>query len=554
MKIAFILIISFVIVAVLGSIGGSYYFYLESGDLLEHQVINHLDSVAQGMENSINGFLEEQIDKLNIVATHGELSVEELIEIRDLQDEFYEVFVLDSKGIIIASSDVSKIGLDRAEDDYFIGGIKGDHIKTAYFSDITFIESIAVSTPYNGGVLVARIELEAFNKLISDRTGLGETGESLLGYKGDDGEAVFFTELKFEVGPDGHEAEHVTLPIEEALDGKEEIFFEYDYRHVPVIAATRYIEDVDMGLVTKIDEAEALGIARNRLFRTSLIVIIIITLIITLVGFFVSRLISKPIKKLTQDVDEITKGKLDLQLGKSNLFEIQGLVNSLNRILASLKLAILKTGSAKGSLGLGEVVKAKQEAEEKYKILYETSQDAIMILEPPKWNFTAGNPATVKMFGAKDEKDFISYGPGKLSPKNQLNGKLSSEEAKKMIGIAMKKGSYSFYWTHKKINGKSFYASVLLTKMKLNGKDVLQATVRDLSGKKGEGEKQVLAKKSEGKVVNKLVKSVKKDMVSGNKKNKEEVKKKNIKKELVPPSPVSKSVIKKNVDKEEVKK
>ena len=200
-----------------------------------------------------------------------------------------------------------------------------------------------------------------------------------------------------------------------------------------------------------------------------------------MIGFLFARIVTNPIKKLTQTVDEVTKGKLDIQLPKSNIKEVQSLTDSLNRILASLKLAILKTGSSAGELGLGEAVKAKEEIEEKYKILYETSRDAIMILESPNWNFAAGNPATIKMFRAKDEKDFISKGPGELSPEKQPDGKLSSDSAKVQIMKAMKTGSAFFNWTHKRISGKEFPATVLLTRFKLKGKDALQATVRDLS-------------------------------------------------------------------------
>ena len=40
-----------------------------------------------------------------------------------------------------------------------------------------------------------------------------------------------------------------------------------------------------------------------------------------------------------------------------------------------------------------------------------------MILEPPKWSFTAGNTATLNIFGAKDNKEFSSKTPDELSPK-----------------------------------------------------------------------------------------------------------------------------------------
>jgi len=220
---------------------------------------------------------------------------------------------------------------------------------------------------------------------------------------------------------------------------------------------------------------------RNKLIRAGILVILVILIFFSFVGFFIARFVSKPIKKLTLTVDEVTKGKLDVQLPRSGIFEVQSLADSLNRILASLKLAILRTGASSGELGLGEAVKAKAEAEDKYKALYESSRDAIMTLAPPTWNFTAGNPATVKMFGAKDEAEFISKGPGKLSPEKQPDGKLSADSAKAHIMKAMKEGSDFFDWTHRRVSGEDFPASVLLTKVVIGGKEVLQATVRDVA-------------------------------------------------------------------------
>ena len=221
------------------------------------------------------------------------------------------------------------------------------------------------------------------------------------------------------------------------------------------------------------------GLLTKILIYYSLILIFVFLLLIILM----EKRIFKPITKLSSSVNKITKGQFNIQLEKSKIKEVQDLTDSLSRILASLKLAIMKTGVSKEHLGIGEekAIKAKEEAETKYKTLYKSSKDAIMILEPPKWNFTAGNPATVKMFGTKNETEFISNGPGKLSPLKQPDGKLSSNKAKEMIDIAMKKGLHSFYWTHKRIDGDVFPAHVLLTRFKLEGRNVLQATVRKIS-------------------------------------------------------------------------
>ena len=123
----------------------------------------------------------------------------------------------------------------------------------------------------------------------------------------------------------------------------------------------------------------------------------------------------------------------------------------------------------------------RERAEERFRILFESSRDAIMTLAPPSWRFTSGNPATVSMFGAKDEAEFTSLGPWEVSPEYQPDGRPSDEKAKEMIETAMREGSHFFEWTHKRLDGEDFPATVLLTRMETGGQTMLQATVRDIT-------------------------------------------------------------------------
>jgi len=92
-------------------------------------------------------------------------------------------------------------------------------------------------------------------------------------------------------------------------------------------------------------------------------------LFITLaVAFFVSYFISMPLVKLTKNIDEISKGNLDVVLERSEIYEINNLTDSLDRVMASLKLAITKVGVRKEEI-FQDAVKAKEEAEAKYEIL-----------------------------------------------------------------------------------------------------------------------------------------------------------------------------------------
>ncbi len=122
-------------------------------------------------------------------------------------------------------------------------------------------------------------------------------------------------------------------------------------------------------------------------------------------------------------------------------------------------------------------------SEEKYRMLYDSSTDAIMLATPEE-GFLSGNTAAIKIFGCKDEKEFTSQTPHNLSPLYQPDGTLSSVKVKRMMAIAMKKGSHFFEWTHKRMDGQEFYATVLLTRMELQGKRMLQAIVRDITKRK----------------------------------------------------------------------
>jgi len=65
---------------------------------------------------------DEQIERLKIAANQQDLTDDELKRISDSNNEFYAMHVLDKNGKIIHSSDLTRIGLDRSDDEYFIEG------------------------------------------------------------------------------------------------------------------------------------------------------------------------------------------------------------------------------------------------------------------------------------------------------------------------------------------------------------------------------------------------------------------------------------------------
>ena len=124
------------------------------------------------------------------------------------------------------------------------------------------------------------------------------------------------------------------------------------------------------------------------------------------------------------------------------------------------------------------------ESEVKYRLLFEGSRDAMMLLSPPEWTFFDCNKQTLQLFGITSIAEFEALRPRDLSPEHQSDGRLSAEKAKEMIAIALHVGSHFFEWEHKRLNGATFHTDVLLTKIEATGKILLKATVRDITDRK----------------------------------------------------------------------
>jgi len=135
------------------------------------------------------------------------------------------------------------------------------------------------------------------------------------------------------------------------------------------------------------------------------------------------------------------------------------------------------------------VEEALRKSEERYRSIYADSRDAIVIASPEK-GFLAGNPAAIKLFACNSEQEFIAFSPWSLSPEFQPDGHSSMEKARKMMNIALEKGSHFFEWVHKRTDGKEFAATVLLSRTESNQNRVVQATVRDITLQK-EAEKKI---------------------------------------------------------------
>lgn len=121
-------------------------------------------------------------------------------------------------------------------------------------------------------------------------------------------------------------------------------------------------------------------------------------------------------------------------------------------------------------------------SEEEYRTLFESSRDAIMLLDPN--GFLDCNKTTLDLFGFSIKEQFIGKRLVELSPAAQPDGKDSLTASIAHIENVYRDGTDFFEWIHTRQDGTPFYAEVLLSRMEYQSKLVLQATVRDITARK----------------------------------------------------------------------
>lgn len=118
-------------------------------------------------------------------------------------------------------------------------------------------------------------------------------------------------------------------------------------------------------------------------------------------------------------------------------------------------------------------------SEARYRTIYQGSMDALLLFSPERGFFDA-NPAALALLRCTRE-EFLKMTPDDFSPERQPDGALSAARTREIIALAMAKGGHFFEWRLKRRDGEEFDAAVLLTRLTLDGRPVLYATVRDVT-------------------------------------------------------------------------
>ncbi len=298
--------------------------------------------------------------------------------------ECVETFIINTNGCVIASSDVSGIGNDFSQTNYFLNGQKSiypsDIFRNTKTGQITWIVSAPLINKISGeliGVLANRINPKTLSDITTGRKVLalgakdqsmriGETGETYVINR----DNVIITESRFLDNAILQRSVNTEIVYQTKKLGETSISNYRDYRGVPVFGVSMIIKEMDWILLTEMDFEEAF-IPIQKLHTKILIIAGILLAGIFFTTWLLTSRLTKPIFRIIQANHAVLSGNQTLAFIPENEIpndELGDVMHSRNNMLTKLnideKLLKLKTAELKQS-------------EEKYRLIVENIPDVV---------------------------------------------------------------------------------------------------------------------------------------------------------------------------------
>jgi signal transduction histidine kinase len=189
------------------------------------------------------------------------------------------------------------------------------------------------------GIVVVQINNGEVYDIVNDYTGLGQTGETLVGSLVGN-RVVFVTPVRHDPGaafqrtlPLGSPA---ARPLQSAVQGIKGHGVAVDYRGRETLATWNYLPSLRWGMVVKIDTSEAFApVARQR--DVALAIGGAVLMLVVGSALLVARSISRPIARLTEGVRRVADGDLGQRVPVGRADEIGELGQALNRMTGDLQ-------------------------------------------------------------------------------------------------------------------------------------------------------------------------------------------------------------------------
>jgi PAS domain S-box-containing protein len=360
------LVISFLLLSMTIVGLGGYVTFIQAKAVLQESAFDRLKAVAVLKEDELNRWINDQtrdvqfIAQLPLVQIQGgallgqeTTAVDRQVAYNLLSDYFkkaiadkqglQEIFILDLEGQVIVSSNDKYVGKNRTSEAYFLRGKQllfptSILVQNVYISPETDRPMMTIVLPLFDragvriGLMGVHLYLERLNRIIMDRTGLGETGETYLIDKA----SRFVSEARFR--SQGFEfPQGIYSPgISAALQGHDGTGLYANYQGVEVIGVYRWLDEREMALLAEMSQEEAFAPARE-LAQSTLLIGLCAAGVLTIGVYLLARQIARPILAITETATRVTAGDLTLTAPVSTQDEVGALAQTFNRMTEQLR-------------------------------------------------------------------------------------------------------------------------------------------------------------------------------------------------------------------------
>jgi PAS domain S-box-containing protein len=125
---------------------------------------------------------------------------------------------------------------------------------------------------------------------------------------------------------------------------------------------------------------------------------------------------------------------------------------------------------------------ALRESEQKFRALFEASSQGVMLHD--EHQFLEVNPATLRILGYNSPEELVGKHPAATSAPTQPNGEPADLVARRYIQECITQGSARFEWLARNAKGGDVPIEVILTRIAMGGRQMIQAVINDITERK----------------------------------------------------------------------
>jgi signal transduction histidine kinase len=260
-----------------------------------------------------------------------------LFEARAAVEAFLELSLVDARGIVLASTTPGRAGADLSRDPALAGARTATHLSPPRSVGGRYRAVMGAPVKHadgkRAGTVLVTIDMSPTMEALSDVTGMGETGEVMIGVRSGD---VVSHVLLSRAGDSIADAPLARAPLMlPALEGREGFVQCGDYRGTEVVAAYRPVGHPGWGIAVKLDAAEAdLPVARLRELVVALDVRILLAALVF--SYLLAQRFTRPVLELAATAKAVAAGDRQARVPVRSHDEIGVLARAFNHMSEEL--------------------------------------------------------------------------------------------------------------------------------------------------------------------------------------------------------------------------